>query len=363
MPHRSTEELREEIFLLQEALTRTAEERDAKALAARKAEDRLNLLEAVMETVPVGVVLADQNGHIIHGNSHVQKMVRHPVRHSNDYDSYGEWVSFHECGRRVESHEYPLSRVIKDGKDRSELEVHYQRGDGSRFWMRIIGEPVFDPEGTRVGAAVALIDIDEERRLRETQETLIGELDHRVKNAFTVVKSIVSRSLKMSDQDELRTTIDNRLNAYARAHSKLVGTTWDRACLTEIARDVLLPIAADSIVISGPKYELASRQALAFSMAFYELATNATKYGALSCAQGRVLLNWNIAESVPDAWVEVSWVERDGPPAASPTRSGFGSFITGLALEMETRGKAESDYTRDGFEWRLRMPIEKGGHC
>ncbi len=37
-----------------------------------------------METVPVCVVMADADGQIIFGNSHVEKMVCHPVLHSGD---------------------------------------------------------------------------------------------------------------------------------------------------------------------------------------------------------------------------------------------------------------------------------------
>ncbi|WP_245764204.1 HWE histidine kinase domain-containing protein [Sulfitobacter marinus] len=337
------------------------------ALAAKEAEsakknsdsksDRLIFLEAMMETVPVGVIMADANGQIIYGNSHVERMVRHPVIHSEDADNYQGWVSFHEDGRQVESHEYPLARVIRDGEAHSEIDVNYQRGDGTRFWMRIIGKPVVDANGARIGASVALIDIDEERRLREAQNILIAELNHRVKNAFSVVKSIVSQSLrKMSIQRGLRETIDQRLNAYALAHSKLVGTSWDRAEIGAVAADVLDPIGNGRIDLSGPKVEVPSRQALSFSMAFYELATNAMKYGALSVPEGRVNLSWEQSDTKEGSVIELHWNELGGPAAEKPSETGFGSFITGRALQMETGGEIITDFGPDGYKWHLRMP-------
>jgi PAS domain S-box-containing protein len=355
MPTRSIEEMAAELVHLQDALA---------AIELEKAKDnsgsktiRLTFLEAMMETVPVGVVMADETGQIIYGNSHVEKMVRHPVIHSEDTDDYGAWVSFHEDGRQVESHEYPLSRVIRDGEAHSEIDVNYQRGDGTRFWMRIIGKPVIDANGTRIGASVALIDIDEERRLREAQNILIAELNHRVKNAFSVVKSIVSQSLrKMSIQRGLRETIDQRLNAYALAHSKLVGTSWDRAEIGAVAADVLDPIGNGRIVLSGPKVEVPSRQALSFSMAFYELATNAMKYGALSVPDGRVNLTWEQTDTADGSVIELHWNEEGGPAAEKPSETGFGSFITGRALQMETGGEIITDFGPDGYKWHLRMP-------
>ena len=358
MPDRSKEELRGEIVRLQEELAAQAAERAADAAVARQAAHRLNLYEAMMETVPIGVVLSDHNGQIIHGNSHVETMVRHPVLHSEDVDSYGEWISFHADGRRVESHEYPLSRVIRDGKDRSELDVHYQRGDGTRFWMRIIGEPVRNKAGDLIGATVALIDIDKEFQLQAQQQVLIAELNHRVKNAFTVVKAIVGQSLRGAHlPDGLRATLDDRLEAYSTAHAKLIGTAWDRAPLGEVAADILMRIAGDRVRMEGPVVELPSRQALAFSMAFYELATNALKYGALSSPNGVVDLNWRIETGEAADLLTVTWSERDGPATEEPTRKGFGSFIIGRALAAETGGSVGTSFSKEGFSWRLEMPL------
>lgn len=355
MPTRSIDEMAAELVHLQGALA--AKEAQAAGHGSGATSNRLTFLEAMMETVPVGVVMADDTGKIIYGNSHVEMMVRHPVIHSEDAEDYGDWVSFHEDGSRVESHEYPLSRVIRDGEAHAEIDVHYQRGDGTMFWMRIIGRPVIDANGTRIGASVALIDIDEERRLREAQNILIAELNHRVKNAFSVVKSIVSQSLrKMSIQRGLRETIDQRLNAYAMAHSKLVGTKWDRADIGAVAADVLDPIGHGRIIQSGPQIEVPSRQALSFSMAFYELATNAMKYGALSVPDGCVNLTWEQSDTADGSVIELHWIETGGPAAEKPDETGFGSFITGRALQMETGGEITSDFGPQGFNWHLRMP-------
>lgn len=340
------------IVELEEELATIKAERIAERIAEGK---KLSRAEAMLETVPVGVVIADENGQIVHGNSTVEEMVRHPVLHSTDVDSYGEWISYHEDGRRVESHEYPLARVLRDREEVATLDVHYQRGDGSRFWMRIIGEPVLDVEGEVIGATVALVDIDEERRLREGQEVLIAELNHRVKNAFAVSQAIVSRLLRSYDAEtDLAEAIDNRLKAYATAHAKLIGSEWSRVPLGEVAADVLEPISDGRISMSGPALVLPSRNALALSMAFYELATNASKYGSLSVPEGKVELTWGIDDETGEWFID--WLERGGPKPEYTKKSGFGSFITGRALMMETRGKTQSQFAEEGFEWSLTMP-------
>ena len=358
MTDKNDAQLRQEILDLQNQIALMAADQERDNALASEAANKLNLVEAMLEIVPVGVVLTDPHGKIVMGNNAVEAMLRHPVLFSPDTKSYGEWVSFHPDGTRVQSHEYPVARVIDEGVDHAEIDVHYQRGDGTRLWVRIIGEPVHDKDGNRIGVGVALIDIDREHQLAGQQEVLIGELNHRVKNAFSVVKSIVSRSLRKEDiPDGVRQTIDDRLDAYASAHAKLVGSDWDHARLTSLVEDIVVRIAGDSLYYEGEDVSLPSRQALALSMALYELATNAVKYGALSQPSGKVDLTWRCVKNDDGGELFVDWKEHGGPEAVSPMEKGFGSFIIDRALAMEARGEVNMHYEQSGFEWHLKMPI------
>ena len=359
MPHRDAEELRQKIDRLEAELTLATAAREKDAEAAREAARRITLLEAALSVVPVGVIFADLDGQILLGNKQVETMLRHPVLHSRDVDSYDEWVAFHEDGRRVAAQEYPLSRVIRDGENHAELEVLYQRGDGTRFWMNIIGEPVTDRQGNRIGAAVALVDIEAKQQMLARQQTLIAELDHRVKNAFAVVKSIVSQSLRTAGVPAgLRETLDHRLDAYARAHARLVGTPRDQEPIRAIADQIMTAIGGDRIGMQGPDLLLPSRQAMALSMSFYELGTNAVKYGALSNPDGSIDLRWHVetGEGIGRR-LKVDWLERGGPPAVESEKKGFGSFIVKRAMEAETGGKVQLVYGDEGLEWHLEMPL------
>ena len=69
----------------------------------------------------------------------------------------------------------------------------------------------------------------------------------------------------------------------------------------------------------------------------HELATNATKYGALSAPAGSVSLTWRVDNNKKPPHLHVNWRETGGPPVTPPTRSGFGSRLiklTGLAVEQ-----------------------------
>ena len=322
-------------------------------------EERVRLFEEMLETVPVGVVVADASGEILFGNTAIEKMVGHRVLRSKDTDSYDEWISFHPDGRRVASHEYPLARVVKDGVDEDELEVHYQRPDGSRFWMRIIGKAIANEDGDQIGAAVAVVNIDGEHRARDAQALMIKELNHRVKNAFSVTQAIANRTLRAAGVPmDLREDLDTRLQSYADAHARLVGTEWNRASLADVARDVLDPIIGDRLDLDGPDVWVLSRTGLSLSMVFYELATNAVKHGALCEENGRVALSWKLDEPGDACELHLEWQETGGPPATETDHKGFGTFVLTRAVAGETGGRVETDYAPEGYAWRLSMPCK-----
>ncbi|HEX8655829.1 MAG TPA: PAS domain S-box protein [Allosphingosinicella sp.] len=147
-------------------------------LAAREAQ-----LRTIVETVPVGLVIAElPSGRIVSGNPYLEQLLRHPVLNSRDVGEYDEWVSYHADGSRVRGSEYPLARMALERAENPSLEVNYRRGDGTFAWIRMEGRPVRDSTGEIRGGVVALVDIDEERKARdraaEQLESLRNQLIH-----------------------------------------------------------------------------------------------------------------------------------------------------------------------------------------
>ena len=133
-------------------------------------------MRAVLDQLPVGIVFAEApSGRIVFGNKQIETICGHSVIHSSDKEGHTAWTCFHADGRQVESWEYPLVQTLETGAN-AELEVHYLRGDGVTSWVRITSAPIRDGKGTMIGAIVALIDIDAQRRntdeLRQARERL-----------------------------------------------------------------------------------------------------------------------------------------------------------------------------------------------
>jgi hypothetical protein len=132
----------------------------------------------------------------------------------------------------------------------------------------------------------------------------------------------------------------------------LRGVVRERATsLPTIAGD--RPMAENPCAAGARPPPTGGKCALALSLALHELATNATKYGALSVAEGRVRLAWHTA----DGLLRLSWHESGGPPVAPPTRRGLGSRMLNDGLFRDLNGETRLDYAVDGVRHEISAPL------
>jgi PAS domain S-box-containing protein len=141
----------------------TESKRAEAALAASEAR-----LRTIVDTVPVGLIMAElPSGRIVSANNQIGQMLDQTLLHFTDINSTHAWMSFHADGTRVDHHEYPLARMVFAGEENPSLEIHYQRSDGRRRWLRLMGRPVRSEAGELIGGVMAAMDVDAERRAQQ----------------------------------------------------------------------------------------------------------------------------------------------------------------------------------------------------
>lgn len=97
---------------------------------------------------------------------------------------------------------------------------------------------------------------------------------------------------------------------------------------------------------------LDDRGATPIALVFHELATNASKYGALSVHGGKVAIT--LTRRGDD--VVIDWRESGGPAiVGEPTRVGFGTQLAELSVVQQLGGKLERTWHRDGLNVSLRL--------
>jgi hypothetical protein len=126
------------------------------------------------------------------------------------------------------------------------------------------------------------------------------------------------------------------------------------------------PFAGERLQFEGPEFFLGPQIAQTFSMAFHELATNASKYGALSDPTGMVKISWGYQPSAAES-IFVKWEELGGPPVVAPERKGFGSVVLERIVLQIPDAIATLEFAQDGVRWRLVAPaasvLDNGASC
>ncbi|WP_069298323.1 sensor histidine kinase [Neptunicoccus sediminis] len=217
-----------------------------------------------------------------------------------------------------------------------------------------------DENQTHAGFVTMYSDISERKKAETKIETLLHEINHRSKNLLSIVEVIARQTARSHAGDEFLPVFSNRLRSLASNQDILLRSGSTHVDLEELARAQfthLEDVLDTRAKLSGPPVHLNESVSQAIGMAIFELVTNTAKYGALSQENGGVKLTWEITTGEnPD--LKMYWLETNGPPVTAPTRTGFGSQVTGLLLESTTSGETRHDFATDGLRWSFTAPVE-----
>ncbi|MEX2033672.1 MAG: sensor histidine kinase, partial [Xanthobacteraceae bacterium] len=214
------------------------------------------------------------------------------------------------------------------------------------------------PEVDRTLDAVATTALvlerhDKERDEREAHVRLImRELSHRSKNLLAIVLAIARQTARHTKSfEDFEARFNARIQALADAHDLLVEQQWGGGALDDLVTAQLSAFDLDKVSRRGEPVMLRTEAVQNVALALHELATNASKYGALSVPQGRVAIEWALqAGAAGERSLRLSWREVGGPPVAPPTQRGFGCFVLERAT-LNALGEGSLEFNANGLLW------------
>jgi len=255
---------------------------------------------------------------------------------------------------------YDEELSILERVHRGERVDHYEtvrrRKDGGLINISLTVSPVRNAEGKIIGASKIARDITERKNADAQQTLLTRELHHRTKNLFSVVQAVVSRSFagKHTVEDAQSAVLD-RLHSLAQTHMLLLEKNWEGTDLLELVRNEMRPFT-NRVMISGPTVMVTPQAAQNFALALHELVTNAAKHGALSVADGRVVIEWTA--DMAEGRFTFCWQERDGPTVLSPTERGFGSTVLEQVMARYFEMQTQLDFAPEGVSYQMAGPLD-----
>jgi two-component sensor histidine kinase len=206
-------------------------------------------------------------------------------------------------------------------------------------------------------AAALAREVGSRRSAEDRLKVLIHELNHRVRNVLSVAQAVVRLSFTSAySLAEVQRICEGRLQALANAMTLLTASDWSSVGIRHLISQEIVPFS-DRIVLKGPDIRLKARSAQTFALLIYELATNATKHGALSVSAGKVLLEWSVDHSGAEPLFRLIWREVEGPTVTAPTRRGFGELLVRRIAPRDVAGRGKVSYEATGFVYELEAPL------
>lgn len=127
--------------------------------AAEALAKEQRLLQTVLDSVSVGVVLADADGNITFSNPGVIRMLGGPVTGTAAGPAPGSYEILKPDGTPFPSNELPLVRSIQDNESLQNVEMVFRRLDGSEIYILANSASVRDNEECVIGAVMSMQDI------------------------------------------------------------------------------------------------------------------------------------------------------------------------------------------------------------
>jgi signal transduction histidine kinase len=182
------------------ALERTrlyAAERQARA-EAEQLRDKLaaerSLLDAVLEQLPVGVIIAEPGGRLLQGNAAMASIWGHPFKPSGTISDYEDYQGYRPDGRPYQAEEWPLARTLLHGEMVLNEPVTIIHEDGARRQLELSSTPVRDGAGHTLAGVVVATDVTAHHELKEAllreadlREKLLGIVGHDLRNPLQAI--------------------------------------------------------------------------------------------------------------------------------------------------------------------------------
>ncbi|WP_300379472.1 HWE histidine kinase domain-containing protein [Henriciella sp.] len=231
--------------------------------------------------------------------------------------------------------------------------VHADGRVSTKTWQ-CVQTPYYGPDGRVIYIVQHADDITEASMLRSKNELISRELDHRVKNMFSVVMAVANlASHGAEDVQTFREEFCARIMSMDRTHAALQNVSWAGLSLHSILESELQQYGgpgSSRISTGGPRIQLNARTSQDCSLFIHELATNAAKYGCFSQPGGQLAVSWALDTATER--LEIVWQETGLQGVSAPDHAGFGTQLGDFIPDMEV----QRTYHDTGLEVRISLP-------
>ncbi|PWJ86934.1 PAS domain S-box-containing protein [Mesorhizobium loti] len=318
------------------------------------ADEAKQHLSAIVESSFDAIVSKNLNGVISSWNAGAERLFGYTAE-----EAIGNPVSMLIPQDHQDEEPNILNRIRK-GERVESYETIRQRKNGSLVPVSLTISPVRSATGRIIGASKIARDISEAKESEHRIRMLMREVNHRVKNQYSVILAMIRETNKRSESPAVfEKQVRERIMALSRSHDLLVSADWKGATIFELLLAQSKPFGNDDLLsMSGPSITLSPNAVQYLGIAFHELATNSAKYGVLAGNRGKIAVAWHVAKVAagPPSF-KLTWAETDGPKVQSVANGGFGTVVLERVTPQALSGTGNLEYSQQSVVWTLEAPL------
>lgn len=351
LPYRDLNDAIDGVILVFADVTKVRQTQADLARNEGLARQRIQEIETLYKTAPVGMAMVDRNLRFLRANQRFADLASHGMdllvgRALKDM--------FPALAERMAA---PIAEVFEHSREVVNLDATVRlNGDGARDYL--IDFYPFQEDNRVTAVGVVMKDVTEIRRLEKELRRLMDELQHRVKNTLATVAAIVNQTVgTKSDRVTLIDTLKRRIGALAATHNLLTLQDWRDASLRDILEAELMPYDhKEQIKLDGPDVRLPPKHALSLTLTLHELATNAAKYGALAHKGGKLEIQWVVSVDATGRQLRLQWIESGVTGiTAGGIKQSFGTRLIKSAVVHDLQGACDYRLADGGLNCTLSL--------
>ncbi|WP_027062245.1 PAS domain S-box protein [Mesorhizobium loti] len=318
-----------------------------------RAEEIRHHLSAIVESSFDAIVSKDLNTIITSWNHGAERLFGY-----NAEEAIGRSVTMLIPDDHQDEEPHIIER-IRRGERVESFETVRKRKDGSLFPVSLTISPVRNAAGQIIGASKIARDITSAKESEHRIRMLMREVNHRVKNQYSVILSMIRETNKRAENPTVfERQVRDRIMALSRSHDLLVTGDWKGVTVFELLLSQTKPFGNEGrISMSGPSVILNPNAVQYLGIAFHELATNSAKYGVLSGDNGAISVRWDVSWSGTQRIFQLTWNETDGPRVQAIGQGGFGTVVLKRVAPEAVGGTSTLDCGQHGIVWSLEAPL------
>ena len=238
-------------------VTERMEAEDKKARISREVDEQRARLQAVMDSLPIGLWISDAKGNVVVVNDRARAMWggKAPAsRGVQEYAVFRAWWA--ETDEVIADDDMPMARALR-GDTCREMEIDFERFEGARGTQLVSSAPVKLSDGTIAGSVAVVQDVTEARKLREAlrlaneglldadrrKNQFLAMVSHELRNPLAPITNslyILGRAVPGGDQARrAQAVIERQIGQLARLVDDLLDVTRMTRNKIELRRERL----------------------------------------------------------------------------------------------------------------------------